>query len=358
MKSRPRDEYVPFLLDGLRYPWVVVNDHAAETIASLGLKEVVPTVVNMLNEPDTTLPFPMKQGRGTIQAVRELVRVNHLGNCVLCHAPSSDRADLVRGATPIPGEALPAPATTPAYYERGGSFVRADVTYLRQDFSVVQPVETPGKWPVNQRFDYLVRVRPATKKDMDYQTLLAKEQKITGQKEALLFLLRDLTGKDRGTTYLDWLAEVPPSQRPKQSLSDKSAATGKEDWKDFLPGAKGGSSQNGNLRQQQMEKLARSIPRLTGTAQEKARKDLTNRLTALLGTELSDKLQDDLVEIRRAAARNLCREKRQDAHSWVITLLDDREDDVVQEARQRCLAWRSRTSAPSRVTARNLAPRQ
>ncbi len=137
---------------------------------------------------------------------------------------------------------------------------------------------------------------------MDYQTLLAKEQKITGQREALLFLLARPDRQGPGTTYLDCLAEVPPSQRPKQSLSDKSAATGKEDWKDFLPGAKGGSSQNGNLRQQQMEKLARSIPRLTGTAQEKARKDLTYRLTALSGTEQSDKLHDDLVEIRRAAA--------------------------------------------------------
>ena len=54
-----------------------------------------------------------------LELVREIVRVNHLGNCILCHAPSTDRADLVRGAVPTPGQALPAPVTTPQYYERG-----------------------------------------------------------------------------------------------------------------------------------------------------------------------------------------------------------------------------------------------
>jgi hypothetical protein len=41
------------------------------------------------------------------------VRINHLGNCLLCHSPSTSRADLVRGAVPTPGQPLPAPATTP-----------------------------------------------------------------------------------------------------------------------------------------------------------------------------------------------------------------------------------------------------
>src|SRR5262249_31438028 len=59
---------------------------------------------------------------------------------------------------PMPGEDPP-----PLYYQsRTGLFVRADITFLRQDFSVIQPVANSGKWPGNQRFDYLVRTRAAT----------------------------------------------------------------------------------------------------------------------------------------------------------------------------------------------------
>ena len=46
------------------------------------------------------------------------------------------------------GQPLP-PITSVAYYETGGIFVRADVTFLRQDFSVVQPVEMPAEWEMD-----------------------------------------------------------------------------------------------------------------------------------------------------------------------------------------------------------------
>ena len=47
------------------------------------------------------------------------------------------------------------------YYSRGkGDFVRADVTYLKQDFSVQLPVANPGQWPAEQRYDFVVRERP------------------------------------------------------------------------------------------------------------------------------------------------------------------------------------------------------
>ena len=53
---------------------------------------------------------PRSPGRGQLSFVQELVRVNHLANCLLCHAPSFQRGDLVRGAVPTPG--LPLPAQT------------------------------------------------------------------------------------------------------------------------------------------------------------------------------------------------------------------------------------------------------
>ena len=87
------------------------------------------------------------------------VRVNHPRNCILCHAPSIQQTDLVRGAVPDPRQSL-LPPNTPVYYERGGQFVcTADTTYLKQDFSLVQPVPDPGNWSSHQRYDYFVAIR-------------------------------------------------------------------------------------------------------------------------------------------------------------------------------------------------------
>jgi len=136
LQKRPQNDSAPLLLEGLRYPWAPVADHAAETITTIGMKQLVPAVVKMLDEPAPTVPIYIQRNGRTVPVIRELVRVNHLGNCVLCHPPSSNRRDLVRGAVPMPGQDPPPPATTPSYYERGGTFVRADATFLRQDFSV------------------------------------------------------------------------------------------------------------------------------------------------------------------------------------------------------------------------------
>ena len=61
-----------------------------------------------------------------------MVRINHLGNCALCHPPSLARTDFVRGAVPTPGQPLP-PPTASQYYDNGTIFVRADTTYLRHE---------------------------------------------------------------------------------------------------------------------------------------------------------------------------------------------------------------------------------
>ena len=39
-------------------------------------------------------------------------------------------------------------------------FVRGDITFLRQDFSVPQKVPSHGVWPERQRFDFMVRLTP------------------------------------------------------------------------------------------------------------------------------------------------------------------------------------------------------
>jgi hypothetical protein len=211
LRHRPARDYRGLMVKALRYPWSPVADHASEALVTLGAKDAVPDLVKALNQPDPMMPVVYRN----LPYIREVVKVNHLGNCVLCHAPSVRRDDLVRGAVPTPGQPLPAAALTPQYYERGGAFVRADITYLRQDFSLMQPVDTPGVWPGNQRFDYMVRTRAATVAETEKITRYLKENR-SPQREAMLFALQELTGKNLGPKPEDWLSLLPEDQRPKK----------------------------------------------------------------------------------------------------------------------------------------------
>jgi HEAT repeat protein len=201
LKGRDAKEYRPALLEALCYPWPPVAVHAAEALVALDDRAAVADLVLLLDRPDPQAPVQTKDKKWV---AAELVRVNHLGNCVLCHAPSTAKDDLVRGVVPVRGEPLPE-----VYYEsKSGSFVRADVTYLRQDFSVMQVVPEPGKWPRVQRFDYLVRQRELS--DDEVKRLTAAKGDEPGgppsypQREAVLWALRQLTGQDLGDRSEDW----------------------------------------------------------------------------------------------------------------------------------------------------------
>ncbi len=154
--------------------------------------------------PARPLPESLSQVAATYR--REVVRVNHPRNCVMCHAPSLHESDLVRGAVPDPSQALP-PPTTPAYYRGGGQFVSADITYLRQDFSVVQPVLNSGNWSSHQRYDYFVAVR---KVDVPPATAPAAD---SPYRKAVGFALKELSGRDPDRDP-DWLAAQKPTAAP------------------------------------------------------------------------------------------------------------------------------------------------
>jgi hypothetical protein len=94
------------------------------------------------------MPFP--HPRHGKPVVPELVRLNHLRNCALCHLPSADRDDPARGFMPVAGEPFPRHyygGTDTQALERTGDFVRADVTLLHQHFSVNLPVAADGQTP-------------------------------------------------------------------------------------------------------------------------------------------------------------------------------------------------------------------
>jgi hypothetical protein len=203
LKDRSPSEYRSVLLVGLRHPWRHAANHAAEAIAALNDRGIVTELIALLDQPDPCQPFKNKDDKWV---VKELVRVNHFRNCLMCHAESQSQYDPLRGRIPVPGEPI---RTGERYYGGTGGFVRADVVYLKQDFSVIQPVprsETERRldaWPERQRFDYVVREKLLSDAD-----LAALKKKDGGgsypQREAVLFALRELTGIDAGASSSDW----------------------------------------------------------------------------------------------------------------------------------------------------------
>jgi hypothetical protein len=148
LKARGPEHARPVLLAALRYLWPSAADHAADTLAAIQDHGAAPALVQLLDAPDPAGPFP---GDGGVPTVREVMRINHARNCQLCHAPSFETSDRVRAPVPSPNRPLPPSfwkptpgSSAPPGSATSGAFVRADVIYLRPDFSMDLPVENPG----------------------------------------------------------------------------------------------------------------------------------------------------------------------------------------------------------------------
>ena len=208
LRARDRATVIAKLLVLLRYPWARAAEHAAEALVALDAKEAVPDLAAQLPLPAPDAPAASGLPNETRSFRRELVRTNHAKNCLLCHTPSAAETDLVRGAIPDPSRPI-APPVTPGYYREGSRFVTASETHLWQDFSAVQPVPNPGPWPAQQRYDYLVAVRPARAGE--------ESAEAAAYKAAVLWALRELTGRDRGDGAEVWAdlrdGRTPPEDR-------------------------------------------------------------------------------------------------------------------------------------------------
>src|SRR5207248_585744 len=80
LKGRPTMEYEAALLNGFRYPWPAVADHAAEALVALNLKDAVPKLITLLDVRDMGEPYVVGQGQTRHAVIPELVRINHLRN--------------------------------------------------------------------------------------------------------------------------------------------------------------------------------------------------------------------------------------------------------------------------------------
>ena len=212
-------------MSGLRYPWPTVAKRAAEAIIKLERKDLLPQLIDVLEEPDPRAPVMHEVKDTRVPVVRELVRVNHHCSCLLCHAPGNSgkvSGNALTAGVPVPGQPLTPPS---GGYNNSQPeiLVRVDVTYLRQDFSVMQPVVDANPWPERQRFDFLVRTRELTEDEATgYRDKLKPREpgEFSPYQRAALAALRELTGRDTEPTPEAWrrLLKLPAdAQRQTQT---------------------------------------------------------------------------------------------------------------------------------------------
>jgi HEAT repeat protein len=344
LQDRPVDEYEDILIAGLGHPWPPVGDHAAEALIALDLRGVVPRLLPLLDAKEPGEPAAVDWGGKRIAAVTELVQINHLRNCLLCHPSSHSPSDPLRRVIPNVSERVPLPFSGGNGYGKPSAhlstFVRADITYLRQDFSVLQPVPNHGsQWPAEQRFDYLLRHRPLDNQQLALaQERLKEFQPPSPRREALLFALRELTGEDRGPTADDWrrVYSTVTGERLPKALAAKDRVS---HLREALTTAK-------PLRQADLlvafrdragrdydDAVALAIPLLKADMQKLGRAVLADRLHCLVPKDLEDRLGDQNEEFRIAAATVCGRRGERGLIPNLIDMLVDEQGDVGQQAR-------------------------
>ncbi|MCI0639632.1 MAG: hypothetical protein L0Y72_15475 [Gemmataceae bacterium] len=221
LKNAKSRDITDILVHGLRYPWPAVARQAAQAVVHLERKDLVPKLVEILDEPDPRIPVVRDVDGKKVVTVREVVRLNHHHNCLTCHAPaqvtdenanSRELMESLTGAVPIPGQEI----SPPSFGYRMTSpdlFIRADITYLRQDFSMMMKVPDAKPWPEMQRYDFLVRTRVLTpEEERTYRELLDKRASkcVSPNQQAALTALRGLTGQDAGPSAAAWRKLLSP----------------------------------------------------------------------------------------------------------------------------------------------------
>lgn len=217
LKVRREKDYTDVLVSGLRYPWPAVAKRSADAIALLERADLIPELVKLLEDEDPRLPRTKRMGWSEVPVVREMVKLNHNRNCVMCHAPAASgvvTASAITVEVAVPGQPLPTPAegyrqSTPEL------MIRVDVTYLRPDFSVVLAVGDAHPWPEGQRFDFLVRERQLTAEEAaTYREKLTPKGAgvLSPYHKAALGALRELTGKDTTPTAAAWRELLAPER--------------------------------------------------------------------------------------------------------------------------------------------------
>lgn len=210
LKARAAQSEQLELTQAFRHPFAPASRHAAQAIVRLDLQAAIPSLIDFLSEPDPAAPFQGERNGQPTLLFRETVRINHFRNCQLCHPPidAADRSVAMQVPGVVPNPAQPLRKSLSGGYspslKNRDIIVRADTTYLRQDFSALLPVASAHPWPDVQRFDFLVRTRALTEQEAKDFNDRTRSDASSPQHDAALAALRELTGQDYGRNAEAW----------------------------------------------------------------------------------------------------------------------------------------------------------
>ena len=309
-------------------------DHAADALAALEDRDAAPMLVALLGKPDPAAPFTTKMGA----SVHELVRLNHIGNCLLCHVPATGR-DAVTDVDPFANR--PQQTFEPGKYggakipgASGGIWknnvlIRADVQFFRQDFSIRFPVNNTFATVQGLRFDFLIRTRPLkTAEIAEWKKQSKGDPTAYPQRQSVLYALRTVTGQDVGPTTEAWTQIYPHATAEAEGLRLSTILRRTlPDQRDQLL-----ARYRDAKEEHYSEALANAIPHFTGKFQEKVRTTLVERLARQSPEQIRAHLQDEDPELHRAAALACIRKADADMVPELIELLLDSEAELADGA--------------------------
>lgn len=233
LQSRPGSQFDEIIRLGLRYPRPEIAVRTMDLIVKTKRIDWADAIIDLLEEPDPRAPTAVNNGKSYV--VRELVRIRHHDNCMLCHPPAQRGAfanDLTLFNTNLWSEFMATPRKQIPTGEpnqgiggwggfRGnrsgfqeGPSVRFDVTFLRPDFSLnlsgdaVQNGVATNVGGETERFDFVVRTRKLTPAQArEYQKELARDSgERSPYRTIALSALRQLTKQDVEPTAEAWRA--------------------------------------------------------------------------------------------------------------------------------------------------------
>jgi hypothetical protein len=359
LKGRDPEAWRPELLRALKHPWPPLADFAAEALVRLRDAGSVPELLALLDAPRPGRPVTLPDKRVVI---REVVKVKHEKNCMLCHPPAVGRNEpvvrgdptwLTNGKTTDPElvaavQVLDQRRAAASKGKYGGGrpssspgapiLIRGDITFMKQDFSVSFPVSDPARQPplVKEivqnnlpaaralglipppvRFDYVVRTRPVQPAELKKWRAIDEER--NPQREAVLFALRELTGQDHGLTTLAWKRAFPDAERELQTrrLAERLVKS---------PALEAGAlllRYGEAAGAEHTYAIARAIPKMQGFSREAARLALTSRLAKEPPEALPAHLSDGDAEVRLAAVRVAVQREDRSLAPDLLPLLDD-----------------------------------